>query len=143
MDEMNAGNEEVTAKPEVLTAQEALNRVVRGMKAQGWKKAAMGGEQFGTCKYRTSSGLRCAVGQLIPTETYKPEMEGKPIATVLRMADIAVDDQGVIFMLIKLQEWHDLSNGPLDMHRRFCGVARHYGLEFPADCLAAQDWESL
>jgi len=38
----------------------------------------------GTCKYKTSDGLKCAVGCLIPDDKYTSSIEGYGVALILR-----------------------------------------------------------
>lgn len=118
----------------VLTHQEAFNKAVRGMRDQGWKKAAMGGDWTGgTCKYRTNSGLKCAVGHIIPDDRYSPKMEGQEAVRAMAMANVTVD---TYVSLNKLQDCHDGALDRLHMHGKFRAYAARWGLEFPADCLA-------
>ena len=53
-----------------MAEQEIFDTVAQHLLTQG-EKATDGV----TCRYRTPSGLKCAVGCLIPDELYKPEME--------------------------------------------------------------------
>lgn len=57
---------------EVITRQEAFDRVVRGLAAQGWERSV---SERGTCLYRGPEGRKCAAGHLIPDDLYDPAME--------------------------------------------------------------------
>lgn len=58
-----------------MNAQEIFDTVVTHLYTQG--KQAVDGENG--CRYRTASGLKCAVGCLIPDDQYHPSMEGTPV----------------------------------------------------------------
>jgi hypothetical protein len=55
-----------------MTPQEILDTVARHLFAQGRPARD---PVSGSCQYRTSDGLKCAVGALIPDEMYRPEMD--------------------------------------------------------------------
>ena len=70
-----------------LTLQETANKIARHLFTQG-QQASEGGA--GNCKYRTRSGLSCAVGCLIPDEDYGPAIEGASVSgLVQRYPDLA------------------------------------------------------
>lgn len=54
------------------SAQEIFNLVANHLFTQGRPAR----QDDGRCRYRMESGLRCAVGALIPDELYKEEFEG-------------------------------------------------------------------
>lgn len=54
------------------SAQEVFDIVVNHLFTQGRPAR----QDDGRCRYRMKSGLRCAVGALIPDELYKEEFEG-------------------------------------------------------------------
>lgn len=84
------------------TKQETFNAVVDGLIKQG-KLGAEGG----CCRYKTNTGAKCAVGQLIPTHRYSPDLEGAsvsyrtPIGTLLR--ELGYD----LRFVSRLQKLHD------------------------------------
>lgn len=122
-----------------MTIQEVFDKAVRGLRDQGWRKASVGGDWIsGACKYRTSSGLRCAIGHVIPDEKYSPKLEGRSAYDVAHHIGLVIEDMPSGFFLNRLQECHDQALNRLDMHRRFRAFAARYGLEFPADCLAPE-----
>ena len=64
---------------EQLNDQIAINKMFRHLILQG-KKAV---DPFsGDCRYRTTDGLKCAVGALIPDELYDPGAECWSIETI-------------------------------------------------------------
>lgn len=58
-----------------MTMEQALDKMVEGFEAQGWKRSV----ESTLCKYRSSGGLRCAAGHLIPDDKYDPRFEGVSI----------------------------------------------------------------
>jgi hypothetical protein len=68
-----------------MTNQEAFNRAVTWLLAQG-KKSIRSSGTINVCLYRGPDGLRCAVGTLIPDAEYHPAMEGKRAAVVCGLA---------------------------------------------------------
>lgn len=123
-----------------MTIQEAFEKVVRGLAAQGWKKAAVGGDwQHGAAKLRTSNGLKCAIGQLIPDSVYKPKMEmlmDRSVGSVLDAAGVEIE--GPELILNKCVDAHDSAENRLDMHQKFQAVAIRYGLVFPLDLICTE-----
>jgi hypothetical protein len=66
------------------------------------------------CKYRAPNGLKCFVGELIPDEVYKPEMEGM-MATELFISfpefrELFVEDKRIKMILSLLQVIHDVDH---------------------------------
>jgi hypothetical protein len=58
--------------------QEAFDVMLAHLRGQGCRSVAPATDFSGkTCRYRTSGGLRCAVGALIDDEFYLSRMEGK------------------------------------------------------------------
>lgn len=51
---------------------EIQQEVIRRLKAQGCQAISVDE----TCQYKTATGMKCAVGVLIPDELYSVEMEG-------------------------------------------------------------------
>jgi hypothetical protein len=115
-----------------LTQQEAFDRMVRGLAAQGWQQASQGWDS--ACRYRTYSGLKCAIGQLIPDEKYDVEMEGRSPYVVLRQAGFEVVPRFGSF-LDRCQSEHDGPYTPFEIYTRFRKLAQMFGLDFPIDCL--------
>lgn len=74
----------------------------------------------GACVYRSSDGLKCAIGCLIPDEHYDPLIEGTVISdleftsrsalllkNILLKSGINTEDSAVTQLLMQLQLFHD------------------------------------
>ncbi len=95
-----------------MQEQEVFNKVCDHLMTQ--KKAAVRisknelGERTKTCLYRTASGLKCAIGCLLPDTVNTLEFEG---ANVASLADEVLDAAGLtnicIGFLERLQDIHD------------------------------------
>lgn len=86
-----------------MNKQEMFNKVASHL--MGQKKRAKSAK--GNCKYRTTDGLMCAVGCLIPDEFYSKAIEGLGLQSpVLRnlMGKLHIEGLGLLF---KLQLLHD------------------------------------
>lgn len=111
----------------MLTLQAIYTRVRRHLLTQGERSQVWlpppdndsPGEYV--CQYRTDSGLKCAIGCLIPDRVYHPRIEGIPIsahyllssgdwwgplATTLTRAGIPASETSVA-LLLDLQRIHD------------------------------------
>lgn len=58
---------------------EIQQEVIKRLKEQGCRGTESDGEG---CHYRTSNGMKCAVGVLIPDDLYNPNMEGYQVSTL-------------------------------------------------------------
>ncbi len=59
-----------------MTLQEAFDKVLFGLRAQAVGSFDYSGVGMApSCLYRNKTGLKCAIGQLIPDDEYVPEME--------------------------------------------------------------------
>lgn len=110
-----------------MTAQELFNTVVVGLRKQG-KKSYLEGS---ICAYRSPDGSKCAAGQVLPDEKYKPEMERHAVfqIEVKSIFDEVVGETNIP-LLIALQRVHDCN----DIHvweREWAGIAKQYGLNLP------------
>ncbi len=103
-----------------MTNQEAFNRVVLHLANQRAK--AVGTD--GYCRYRTSNGLRCAVGALIPDEEYRIDFEGLPVEEI----DVPVFKGLDLQLLSELQLIHD-EYATDAWPEKLASVARNYGLD--------------
>ncbi len=63
----------------MATKQEMFNMVVTHLRAQG-RRAQIAN---GLCRYRTDTGLKCAIGCLIPDELYSPWLENSLTSDLL------------------------------------------------------------
>jgi hypothetical protein len=110
-----------------MNQQEIFTKVVSHLRAQNAKSNDLDG-----CKYRSSTGLMCAVGCLIDDEFYSYRLEGLNLdATVVNIAltqsGINVDDTKIMKMLNALQFTHD--NYPTDgWEDDFSNIAKKYNL---------------
>lgn len=112
-----------------MNNQEAFNCAVTHLLKQGRQSV-----YFGTCKYRhPESGERCAIGALIPDDSYDELMEGRLVGTVIhRYEGVANALVNVDMALLReLQTAHDyptggmVSNWPADFRR----VGEKFGLD--------------
>ncbi len=90
-----------------MDRQEVYNKVKTHLLTQ--KRQAVQGT---TCVYRTSSGLKCAVGCLIPDEVYTTDFESKDVVNLLikfpnLKTILGVETYGDIQFLARLQNIHD------------------------------------
>lgn len=83
--------------------QETFDTVVKHLLTQNKRSE----DRYSTgCKYKTSTGLKCAVGCLIPDDKYSPEMEGS--STLFGQVKLLMEDLGHdISLLGRLQGIHD------------------------------------
>ncbi len=92
------------------TNQEVFDKVIAHLEVQGEQALSDNKE----CRYRTSNGLRCAVGYLIPDDAYHPNLEGfslgedghgpEQVAKVLSQLGYSAENQ---LLLCDLQKFHD------------------------------------
>lgn len=115
----------------MLTMQQIFDKVSHHLLTQNAK--AMG--QF-KCMYRTSNGLMCAVGCLIPDELYDPSLESwigsdPAILDVLKKANVLSEDVTSNSLMadffLDLQELHDHSR-PEDWQKNLNSLAEGRGL---------------
>jgi hypothetical protein len=63
-----------------------------------------------TCKYRSMSGDKCFIGELIPDEMYKPEIEGMLASDLLELPEFKnlFEDSPLLKMILnRMQIIHD------------------------------------
>lgn len=109
-----------------MTNQEAFDRVVAHARAQG-RKAIEPGKN--TCRYRTSDGLMCFVGCLIPDEQYRPELEGQNAYSLTTMVNVPALDGLRSAFLQSMQVVHDRDE-PDRWEREFAELAIEFGLTY-------------
>lgn len=129
-----------------MTRQEMFDKAVRGLHAQGYRRAVVRDDEGGTaCRYRAHGGLRCAVGHLIPDELYKRsfngcalpaaaggDLSGFPRALLAALDAICSRDQWPF--LKELQRCHDNSETPEEVRERLANFAKRHRLTFPEGC---------
>ena len=101
-----------------------------------------------TCQYRSSEGLHCAVGCLIPDQYYNSDMEGCSISDMIETedeydchykesialkralirSDINIGEEAIIDLLKDLQRVHD-DHEPEEWEKEFKKLEERYGLE--------------
>lgn len=91
-----------------MNPQEIFDTVARHLFTQG-KRATDFEQSYNrtVCRYRTSDGLKCAAGCLIPDDKYDPKMEGwaingEKVRTYL--PQFVIDN---IWLVVDLQRAHD------------------------------------
>ncbi len=82
-----------------MTPQEIFDKVVNHLRAQGAK--SMNGD---ACRYRSSDGMMCAAGCLIPDSEYSSEIEDLNVDSVPFFENLS---ERVLYLLFKLQGLHD------------------------------------
>ena len=122
------------------TLQEIFDQVATHLLTQN--ERAVGA--LGNCRYRTDTGLKCAIGCLIADEHYnsgcegidvsgayiKPHPRGLSLGQALRNSGIDGKDQRVLRLLGRLQGVHD-HNPVVSWHDNLVRVADDFGLSFP------------
>ena len=118
------------------SAQEIFDKVAAHLLKQGRPA-----REEDCCRYRTTDGLSCAVGCLIPDELYSPSFEGSNASKVIRelYARGRADWREHRDLLKELQWAHDencpLKNGSFDLKTlrlRLTQLAARFKLEFSA-----------
>ena len=105
-----------------MTNQDAFDKMVAHLRKQGQKA-----QENGTCRYRTKSGLMCAVGCLLTDEDYRPGMEGMGVEPLLGVFDALPGlNEG---LLAEMQDVHD-SFDPSHWEEHFASTAATYGLVY-------------
>ena len=94
------------------------------------------------CSYRSSKGLRCAIGHLISDEYYSSHFEGEPLTYTLvldavsKSLGVGLDSEEVRF-LSDLQQAHDNASQLSDFFIRWTEQLRYlcelYKLRFPEE----------
>lgn len=86
-----------------MEKQEIFDKVATHLATQG-RQAALNNE---ACVYRTSDGLKCAAGILIPDDVYQPSMEGKPIDIIIEGYEGLDNLRSNHPIILSLQRAHD------------------------------------
>lgn len=102
-----------------------------GLKSQGFEKSY--NPEGGICRYRTSHGLKCAIGHCIPDELYEERFESKSTKWIKEL----LDKKSSLFCDIEysfihqLQKCHDLSEDSAEIQKRLENFARSKDLTIP------------
>ena len=107
---------------ETLTKQKLFDTVATHLLTQNEKSLGLNG----TCYYRGTKGLKCAVGVLIPDETYSMDMEGRGAREVLSQCGLVLD-RGAAYLADFLQALHDYSRVE-SWKEELSGIAENRGL---------------
>lgn len=112
-----------------LTNQEIFNKVAEHLITQNNKSI----NDDGYCKYHSNDGLKCAVGCLITSENYNPDIEGE---SVISLKDILknIDFKNSSTLLVELQKTHD-NYSVSRWKERLISIGDFYNLILP-DCLS-------
>lgn len=109
-----------------LSPQEAFDKMVAGLKAQGWMRSM---NKYDTvCKYRGDAGRKCAVGHLL-TDFEAQNSEGSLVSALLARGRIRFADAQTQRLVEDCQLSHDVNPIPANMIRSFRERAEAYGLD--------------
>ncbi len=120
------------------TMQFEFDAVVAHLYRQGMPARSSG--KYGSCVYRSNTGLSCAVGCRIPDSMYMPKMDtrdGTGILQILSEFEFPEEIYEYVEMFQKLQTAHDCClidlNGCFkmdDLQNRLSSVAQQFNLTF-------------
>lgn len=106
-----------------MTNQEIFDTVAQHLLTQNSRAIDTGG----LCSYRAPDGKKCAVGILIPDNSYKPHFEGFSVSALIShnlLPDFSTEQSTLLF---SLQRIHDTAQ--VDTWReRLQAVAENYNL---------------
>lgn len=111
-----------------MTPQEAFDKIVAHLRAQGAQSMACYGARTGgaRCAYRGDDGRMCAAGVLIPDSEYNTDMEGECVREI-PFFDTFPDS--TVTVIAKLQATHDMW-APSGWESEFKFVAKAFGLTY-------------
>jgi len=109
-----------------MTNQELFDRVAGHLLRQNEQSL----DEEGACCYRGAEGLMCAIGCLIPDDTYSYNLEHKACdhSAVIKAAGLVGSYQ--IELAKQLQDLHD-ECPPASWPKRLATLAKDHGLVFP------------
>ena len=128
------------------TLQELFDTAVAGLASQGFERSMAPGkveEDYpeeipeAVCMYRGEKGRRCAIGWLIPDESYDPGFEGQAVRQLVARGHLLTDD-GIVgenawpSPLADLQTCHDHSASSVGVRMSLANFARRHHLILPA-----------
>jgi len=126
--------------------QQVFNRVTDHLLSQQKKSMTVTTNlPDGQCRYRSDSGLKCAIGALIPDDKYQPDMEGCTAPALIQRfgweavgldgSNLTLDEQySLRCFLDNLQCVHDLY-AVEDWKKELLAVAMKYKLDYPITLL--------
>lgn len=118
-----------------MTQQETLDIVINGLRAQGCKSIGEYASKIGSaetttgCCYRGANGTKCAAGQLIPNDKYKPEMEGLICSNDNNVRAVLLEEGHDLSLCRKLQTIHDCYE-PYEWEEKFRNLADGWNLVY-------------
>jgi len=121
-----------------MTKQQMFERSVRGLAAQNWTRAMLGGE----CVYRTPGGLGCALGVLMSRREaaacdaarWRARRDRPHGVTYGPVSTEVASGSGLLGLAVSLQAAHDTCDtGPDDLRRALARVGEACGLAWPED----------
>lgn len=86
-----------------VSAQEVFDKVAAHLLTQD-KRSTRGPDILSLCMYKTSTGLKCAAGCLIPDEEYCPSFEGSAWNILVESKSV---ENNNVDLIVKLQYIHD------------------------------------
>ena len=128
------------------TLQELFDAAVAGLASQGFERSMAPGkanEDYpeeipeDVCMYRGAEGCRCAIGWLIPDESYDPSFEGQAVRQLVSNGHLLTDHEMVnqktwLSPLAELQTCHDYSSNSTGVRVSLANFARRHHLILPA-----------
>lgn len=106
------------------TNQELFDHVCSHLAQQ--KQPALDGN--GTCVYRTSSGLSCAVGCLIPDKQYDSDFEFTLVDDLVARSVLRFTAANIV-LAMDLQNAHDRSDTASDLQSNLRSIANEWQLD--------------
>lgn len=121
----------------MLTNQEIFDKSVGHLLKQGIKSEVYTKGQVVLCAYRSTDGLKCAIGALIDDAHYTPQFEGESVFNPEVRA--ALDKSGVTYvfegqtadLLAALQDMHDGEDESLWLQEALL-IAKSFDLDHSA-----------
>ncbi len=111
----------------LLHAQSLFDRIVRGVRRQGYVRAESDTE---ACMYLDPNGIRCFVGLVISKRDYSPEIEGQTVQMMHESGRLFSDlTEADLAFLEELQAIHD-DEPPERWEDSFAELAEDYGLNY-------------
>lgn len=113
-----------------------FEKIVRGLAKQSWLRATSPGDRS-RCVYRTSNGMCCAIGHIIPDDA--PCIRTNYTANFLRHAgrlkDLGLGDisSGEMLFLEDAQNSHDNHEMPERVKENFSRLGERLNLTWPID----------
>lgn len=127
--------------------QDLFNQAYIGLRNQNWQRSINVVNGNESCRYRSSSGLKCAVGHCIPDNLYKKDVyEGRSFAIpfydnavqlttgeCIKAGEYCRAERLILAEILScMQAAHDLNAEPNNVKREMDHIADIYKLEIPA-----------